>query len=118
MCEVAWGDFSKSDFAKPPMGICGETVFLKDLPRRRDLAVKRTASSPQRARKHESKVVLEKYYFALPGWSRCPSNFGTAKLHGLLPHVVLTGKSQEGQIKARMLSRAALVWFATPEPCM
>lgn len=60
-------------------------------------------------------MVLEKYYFALPGWSRCPSNFGLARLHGLLPHVVCIGKSWEGLVKARVMSRAAPVWFTTPE---
>lgn len=98
------------------MAVYGATAFLEDLPRRRDLATKGVVLSPQRGRKHESKVLLEKYYFSLPGWSRCPSNFDTSRLCGLLPHVVSIGKSQEGQIKSRMLSRAALVWFTTPEP--
>lgn len=67
VCGVAWGDFSTPDFAKPPTAVYGETAFSEDLPRRRDLAIKRVVPSPQRARKHESKAVLEKYYFALPG---------------------------------------------------
>lgn len=86
VCGVAQGGFSKSDFAKPPTVVCGERAFLEYLPRRKGLAIKRAVLSPQIARKRESKVVLKKHCFALPGWS---SNFGTARLHGLLLRIVV-----------------------------
>jgi len=117
VCGVALDDFSKSDFAKPPGPVCEETAFLEDLPRRRDLAIKRAVQSPQRARKHESKVVLEKYYSAFLAGPDAP-------VISVLPdfmvcfHILCCLVIVKGDRSMPGCCQEQPSWFTTPEPSM